>query len=309
MCTANHKKQNQASQNISYETLCEESHDPEHPCYERWKQYELSGIQRGHRIFELMNKRVLLERKLVLDVGSGDGGISISFARHNCFVTSLEPDFGRLKRTKVRTNEHNTKLNLVAAFSENLPFVDEKFDLLIMNDVIEHVQNIPQTIKEISRVLRTGGLCYLSVPNKLSIHNVIDEPHYGLFGITILPRQLASFYVTKIRKRGKTYEVGRFPTLSSILERFSQANISMKLHSHQHIGKQLEKINYPDQINSSVMRCVIKILNLLKLNFVIKAVIFLKLNLWSRGFVFIGKKEDGTIERPSLKNLFYTTGN
>ena len=40
-----------------------------------------------------------------------------------------------------------------------------RFDLLIMNQVLEHLPRPSQTLREARRVLRPGGLLYLTVPN------------------------------------------------------------------------------------------------------------------------------------------------
>ena len=291
--------------NISYEDLVDESHDPRHPCSELWKQYELRGIERGENICELMNKLVPLEKKLVLDLGSGDGGVSIAFSKQNSSVTSIEPDLGRLKRTKLRAMENHVNLDLLRGRSEDLPFADKTFDVVIMNDVIEHVEDRIQTITEASRVLKTGGLIYLTAPNKLSIRNLLKDPHYGLFGITVLPHALASFYVTKIRRRIRTYEVGDFPTLSFTKDKFAEADISMKLLNQLHIGEQFKKKTHPDLISSAVTRIVIKALNLFRLNYIINGILLLKLNILSSVFVLVGQKNDERIRKCSLQSLFY----
>jgi SAM-dependent methyltransferase len=55
-----------------------------------------------------------------------------------------------------------------------LPFEDESVDAVIMCEVLEHLNFNPlPLIKEINRILRSGGLFYLSLPNGASIHNRI----------------------------------------------------------------------------------------------------------------------------------------
>lgn len=53
-----------------------------------------------------------------------------------------------------------------------LPFDDETFDIVIGNQVLEHIQNTDGFLREIWRVLKEGGYCVISTPNLASLHNV-----------------------------------------------------------------------------------------------------------------------------------------
>ena len=56
-----------------------------------------------------------------------------------------------------------------------------------MTEVIEHVE-IPKTVlSEVYRVLKTGGVVYMSVPNRFGM----KDQHYNLYFINWLPRKLA----------------------------------------------------------------------------------------------------------------------
>lgn len=47
---------------------------------------------------------------------------------------------------------------------ENLLFEDEKFDLIITQDVMEHIFHPEAAFKEIARVLKSGGAHIFTVP-------------------------------------------------------------------------------------------------------------------------------------------------
>ncbi|NJL50782.1 MAG: class I SAM-dependent methyltransferase [Blastochloris sp.] len=54
-----------------------------------------------------------------------------------------------------------------------LPFPDKHFDLVVLTEVFEHLHvNLVTTILEIQRVIRPGGMLYLTTPNLLSIRKV-----------------------------------------------------------------------------------------------------------------------------------------
>lgn len=53
----------------------------------------------------------------------------------------------------------------------SLPLTDSLFDIVICTEVVEHVVEVRQLIKEINRVLKEGGKLILSTPNLVSLGN------------------------------------------------------------------------------------------------------------------------------------------
>jgi SAM-dependent methyltransferase len=54
----------------------------------------------------------------------------------------------------------------------SLPFADDSIDLVVSNQVIEHLADTDAFMAEIHRVLRPGGLAVISTENMASWHNV-----------------------------------------------------------------------------------------------------------------------------------------
>lgn len=54
---------------------------------------------------------------------------------------------------------------------ERLPFADEALDLVMANQVLEHLKDIFWVFHEVSRTLKVGGHFILGVPNLASLHN------------------------------------------------------------------------------------------------------------------------------------------
>jgi len=85
---------------------------------------------------------------------------------------------------------------------EHLEFVDESFDLAILNEVLEHVPNERQALTEVRRVLRPGGTLLVLSPNRLypfETHGVrlrgsnYQVPHYVPF-IPYIPLGLGRLF-------------------------------------------------------------------------------------------------------------------
>lgn len=79
--------------------------------------------------------------------------------------------------------EENERVDFVG-FNWDLPFNDNEFDCLISTQVIEHTAKIPETIQEIKRVVKSGGLVYISVPLAFPEHGIpYDFYRFTRFGL------------------------------------------------------------------------------------------------------------------------------
>jgi len=58
----------------------------------------------------------------------------------------------------------------VCASAEHLPFPDEVFDLVLSQEVLEHVRDPFQAMSEMKRVLKKGGILYCQVPFIIGYH-------------------------------------------------------------------------------------------------------------------------------------------
>lgn len=172
----------------------------------------------------------------VLEVGCGSGGIAHYFSTHNtlnCKVFAVDAYDNRL----VNDSYHFQKVDGV-----ELPFVDDSFDFVITNHVIEHVGEYPQQllhIKEIKRVLAPTGQCYLAVPNRW----MLTEPHYQLKFLSWLPRSWRSRYL-KLWRKGDFYDCEPF-RLAELEKLLIQADVNFENLSVQatRVTFELEKPN------------------------------------------------------------------
>jgi len=136
---------------------------------------------------------------LTLDVGCASGGITFNLAPFVDRMVGIDPDQPAVKQA-FRSNEF-PNLKFTIASGSQIPFSSESFDLLICAQVYEHVDNQAGLASEVWRVLRPGGVCFFSGPNRLA---VIEE-HYWLPFLSWLPRSLANVYM-RIFHRGANYD-------------------------------------------------------------------------------------------------------
>ncbi|MBI2028469.1 MAG: class I SAM-dependent methyltransferase [Candidatus Levybacteria bacterium] len=115
----------------------------------------------------------LLEKDIdakVLDVGCGDGQYTIQFRKKisSHEITGVDGVLERLYAAKRKGVDKIQKVEL----EEKWPFQDNHFDVIISNQVIEHILNIDHFISEIYRILKPGGYCVISTENLSSWHNI-----------------------------------------------------------------------------------------------------------------------------------------
>ncbi len=86
---------------------------------------------------------------------------------------------------------------------EAMPFPDAHFDSILCTQVLEHVPHPHIAMKEISRVLKSGGYCLLTVPQWNEMHEVPhDYFRYTNFGLQTLFND-NGFDVEVMDQRGK----------------------------------------------------------------------------------------------------------
>jgi SAM-dependent methyltransferase len=83
-----------------------------------------------------------------------------------------------------------------AALGEQLPFADATFELVVMDQVIEHVADQKRVLAEALRVAKPGGALYVACPNYLRFY----EPHYKLRFLPLMPKFLGRIYL-RMRRR------------------------------------------------------------------------------------------------------------
>lgn len=107
--------------------------------------------------------------KTILDLGAGPGHDLALCRKHfpSAKLFALEnfaPNVEVLKQQGVEVFPLNFE-------REAIPLADESLDLVLSNQVFEHVKEIFWISHEISRSLKVGGHLLLGVPNLASLHN------------------------------------------------------------------------------------------------------------------------------------------
>jgi len=186
-------------------------------------EYNLSIVRRGERIFQMANRRLpARENPKVLDIGSGFGGMLIPFGHQGFELHGIELDAARRRMCD----------QTLAAFDLKATFydvdlcqrrIDGQFDVIICNSVIEHVSDPDTMIVRMADLLRDGGVLVFGVANKDAIGCVLADPHYGTFGLTLLPNGLARRVYETVESRPQGYSVTEFYPIGNYVNQLADA--------------------------------------------------------------------------------------
>ncbi len=168
----------------------------DHPNYLRWERARQLSLDRGKFVRTIIENVTDAKNLYILDIGSGEGGTTKIFSVEN-FVVSIDISKIRLLRQKLNYNLDNS----ICSDATLLPFKDSSFDLIILQDVIEHIVNKEILLSEINRLLRISGMIYLSTPNRLSALNILSDPHWGIPCLSLFNRDfIKKFFLRIFRK-------------------------------------------------------------------------------------------------------------
>lgn len=108
--------------------------------------------------------------KVILDIGCGPRG-SLEWANMASRRIGLDP----LAKEYLRLGADRHKMEYIDSPAEKIPLTDAECDVVFSFNSLDHVEDVDQTLREIKRVVRPGGLFLLLVEVN---HEPTDcEPH------------------------------------------------------------------------------------------------------------------------------------
>ena len=119
------------------------------------------------------NNLNLREGQLMLDMGCGEGRHSIgALLETQASIVGMDHSFEDLKIAQSRLKDFDTsELSTSCTFGlgniNDIPLQDSSLDAIICSEVLEHVDSPNESVRELVRVLKPGGVMALSVPRYL----------------------------------------------------------------------------------------------------------------------------------------------
>lgn len=155
------------------------------------------------------NHRILLEKRLKFDLLCCIGKTLVLGAGHDPYRPFLR------NAGEIITNDIDSSLSDIDIVSsaEDLPLSCSSLDSVVAIEVFEHVKNIDACISECTRLLKPGGILYITMPFMFHIHgDPNDYRRLTIPGIKLLLD--TNFKVSKCNYYGNIFHV-LLDTLSS----------------------------------------------------------------------------------------------
>ncbi len=134
--------------------------------------------QRGRIAYEHLHRYALCAQhvagKRVLDLACGTGYGTAIVGAQGAQVTGADISATAIRLARLRHGSDNVTFVIADCF--DLPFAAASFDVVVANEMIEHVADHDALITEARRVLVPGGLLLVSTPNK-PVYNRFKAPN------------------------------------------------------------------------------------------------------------------------------------
>jgi SAM-dependent methyltransferase len=126
---------------------------------------------------EYIKKIPHYQKLKILDFGCGRGEIIGELIKQGVNICGVDTGYGREIAPEILASDlYRQGLIKIIKPGEALPFADKSFDLIISNQVFEHLENLPFVVNELDRVVADGGRMYHHFPTR----DAIWEGHIGI---------------------------------------------------------------------------------------------------------------------------------
>lgn len=216
--------------------------------------YEKSAVERGdmdeyqyiHRAPGLLLEKIAeFGKKIrgrILDIGCGDGRISLTVAGEGRVMIGLELARRRVERAREKFAGEKQQGYFCQGDAEDLPFRAGVMDGIILTEVLEHVPDDNKVLRELIRVLKPGGRVIISLPSiswrkyiliKKNGVAVLDSSEhlreYSYFDLSFfdpryitfndIEKNFSTFGLKIIKRQGVAYDLFKLLYFIPLLER------------------------------------------------------------------------------------------
>jgi 2-polyprenyl-6-hydroxyphenyl methylase/3-demethylubiquinone-9 3-methyltransferase len=113
-----------------------------------------------------MDRQIDWVGKKVLDLGCAGGFMSEALADRGAIVTGIDPAQEAVAAACAHAAQTGQSIQYDVGVGEALPYNDHSFDAVVCVDVLEHVADLRQVIREVHRVLVPDGLFLFDTINR-----------------------------------------------------------------------------------------------------------------------------------------------
>jgi 2-polyprenyl-3-methyl-5-hydroxy-6-metoxy-1,4-benzoquinol methylase len=205
-----------------------------------------AAVEESRQTLSLLTDLQLFKGSKVLEVGAGFGLASICLAMMGFDVVALEPGGLGFEQNRSASmafaSSCDVQINHVAASAEDVDFrTVGKFDLVVSNNVLEHIPNFGKALTNLNSAINPGGVMIHSCPN----YAFPFEPHFGIPLIPVMPR-LTRLLLPKSVKDSGLWNSLNFITQSQV-KRNARVNGMTCLFRTETMSKSIKRLNRDPQ--------------------------------------------------------------
>lgn len=158
----------------------------------------------NNKLYQIVNARrfgiVLTPGMRVLDFGCGEGALALELKGAGFDVHGVDIDERAIVKARNRAIENGFPEAMFNHIANGIiPFPADFFHYAYANQVIEHVRDLDQALRELARVLRKGGGFYSASPAKYCL----TEPHIFVpFAHWLPPGKFRAIFIQKMSISG-----------------------------------------------------------------------------------------------------------
>ena len=134
----------------------------------------------------------------ILDVGCGDGLFASVFFKEN-----VEQGIDISANEVTLAKKTGVYKDVTVTSASDMPFENEAFATVFSNCVLEHIPQIDDVLKEVSRVLKKGGRLIFTVPSDLFSEHLFYNSLFKRIGLS----KLGDFYSRKLNSVFRHYNL------------------------------------------------------------------------------------------------------
>jgi SAM-dependent methyltransferase len=118
------------------------------------------------RVITMLSYLDIKDGDRILDAGCGEGFYTMLISNlWNCEITAIDNDTVILSKAK-KWLPNSNKITVRQESLYDIKSPDDYFDKVLCTEVIEHLDDDIKAVNELKRILKTGGILALTVPNK-----------------------------------------------------------------------------------------------------------------------------------------------
>lgn len=170
--------------------------------FNNFLRFPKNGFTRKHvDDFMYLNFKYIKENSKVLDIGAGYKPYAKYF--QNCLYESCDhadvlSDIG---------DKDKYQHTFYCDITKNIPVNDNNYDIVICNEVLEHINEPSMALKEIYRVLKSEGKLFITTTQ---CHGLHQEPHnyfnYLSYGLEHILKK-NNFHIIELKPLGGIYHL------------------------------------------------------------------------------------------------------